>query len=176
VRGDGVDEVVDGVLSVDDDERRVRVAPHDVVQRPRQRVQALLARVHGRHDLERLGHRLLSTATIIRPRSRRPARRRRRRTGALHGALERGWVNDARISTAGIDMGGGGGGRSCSLVTSCLLAPMHASDVGRADTCPRLWCAVAAPRGRAAADEALRVQACREPEYLTAQVYCSLTL
>jgi hypothetical protein len=28
------------------------VAPHDVVQRPRQRVQALLARVHGHHHLQ----------------------------------------------------------------------------------------------------------------------------
>lgn len=72
VRGDGVGEVVDGVLGVDDDERRVRVAPHDVVQRPRQRVQALLARVHGHHHLQcrrRLPRRPLATSmarTLIR--------------------------------------------------------------------------------------------------------------
>jgi hypothetical protein len=58
-------------------------------------------------------------------------------------------------------MGGGGGGVLVRLLRLspralrwCLLSPMHASEVRRADTCPRLWCAVAAPRGRAATDTA----------------------
>lgn len=78
VRGDGVDEVVDGVLGVDDDERGARVAPHNVVQRPRQRVEALLARVHGRHHLQRPGgghRRPLAGGTVIHSRSGRHARR-----------------------------------------------------------------------------------------------------